>query len=93
MLTAPAQAAISKVRGVAVVDMQKVLNDTKQGQAARKKLEEQTAKSKEPLKPLPEFGGAEDFPLAQALNQLKGQPVAVSKTHTVRKAELSSDKQ
>ncbi len=60
---------------------------------ARKKLEEQTAKSKEPLKPLPEFGGAEDFPLAQALNQLKGQPVAVSKTHTVRKAELSSDKQ
>ncbi len=60
---------------------------------ARKKLEEQTAKSKEPLKPLPEFGGAEDFPLAQALNQLKGQPVAVSKTHTVRKAELATDKQ
>jgi carboxyl-terminal processing protease len=60
---------------------------------ARKKLEEQTAKSKEPLKPLPEFGGPEDFPLVQALNQLKGQPVAVSKTHTVRKAELSADKQ
>ncbi|MBL0148417.1 MAG: S41 family peptidase [Ideonella sp.] len=60
---------------------------------ARKKLEEQTAKSKEPPKPLPEFGGAEDFPLLQALNQLKGKPVAVSKTQSVRKAELSSDKQ
>lgn len=60
---------------------------------ARKKLEEQAAKSKEPPKPLPEFGGAEDFPLMQALNQLKGKPVAVSKTQSVRKAELSSDKQ
>jgi hypothetical protein len=29
----------------------------------------------------------------QALNQLKGKPVAVSKTQSVRKAELSSDKQ
>ncbi len=60
---------------------------------ARKKLEEQAAKTKEPPKPLPEFGGAEDFPLLQALNQLKGKPVAVSKTQSVRKAELSADKQ
>jgi carboxyl-terminal processing protease len=60
---------------------------------ARKKLEEQAAKTKEPPKPLPEFGGAEDFPLLQALNQLKGKPVAVSKTQSVRKAELSTDKQ
>ena len=60
---------------------------------ARKKLEDQAAKSKEPPKPLPEFGGTEDFPLIQALNQLKGRPVAVSKTHVERKAELSGDKQ
>ena len=59
---------------------------------ARKKLEEQAAKSKEPPKPLPEFGSAEDFPLQQALNQLKGLPVAVSKSQVERKAELSVDK-
>jgi carboxyl-terminal processing protease len=47
---------------------------------ARKKLEEQVAKSKEPVKPLPEFGSAEDFPLQQALNQLRGLPVLASKT-------------
>ncbi|CAD5372280.1 Peptidase S41 [Rubrivivax sp. A210] len=47
---------------------------------ARKKLEEQAAKSKEPIKPLPEFGTAEDFPLQQALNQLRGLPVIASKT-------------
>ena len=47
---------------------------------ARKKLEEQLAKSKEPVKPLPEFGTAEDFPLQQALNQLRGLPVMASKT-------------
>ncbi len=29
----------------------------------------------------------------QALNQLKGKPVAVSKSQSERKAELSSDKQ
>ena len=59
---------------------------------ARKKLEEQAAKSKEPPKPLPEFGSAEDFPLQQALNQLKGLPVAVSKSQVERKAELTVDK-
>ena len=47
---------------------------------ARKKLEEQLAKSKEPVKPLPEFGTAEDFQLQQALNQLRGLPVVASKT-------------
>jgi carboxyl-terminal processing protease len=47
---------------------------------ARKKLEDQLAKSREPVKPLPEFGTAEDFPLQQAVNQLRGLPVAVSKT-------------
>ncbi|WP_397535783.1 S41 family peptidase [Roseateles sp.] len=57
---------------------------------ALKKLEEERAKSKE-IKPLPEFGSAEDFQLAQALNQLKGKPVMVSKTVTERKAEAKID--
>jgi carboxyl-terminal processing protease len=47
---------------------------------ARKKLEEQLARSKEPVKPLPDFGTAEDFPLLQAINQLRGKPVLASKT-------------
>ena len=58
---------------------------------ARNKLEEQMAKSKEPPKPLPEFGTAEDFPLQQALNQLRGQPVMASKTAAERKAEATTD--
>ncbi len=58
---------------------------------ARAKLEEQLAKSKEPPKPLPEFGSAEDFPLQQALNQLRGQPVMASKTAAERKAEAKTD--
>ena len=52
----------------------------------RKKIEEQLAKARE-LKPLPEFGSPEDFPLQQALNQLRGKPVIVSKSATERKAE------
>ncbi|MBA4177521.1 MAG: peptidase S41 [Leptothrix sp. (in: Bacteria)] len=47
---------------------------------ARKKLEEQLARTREPAKPLPEFGTAADFPLHQALNQLRGLPVLASKT-------------
>ncbi|MEW6707803.1 MAG: S41 family peptidase [Pseudomonadota bacterium] len=58
---------------------------------ARKKLEEQFAKTKEAPKPLPEFGSAEDFQLAQALNRLKGRPVLVSKTMTERKAEVETN--
>jgi len=58
---------------------------------ARKKLEDQLAKSKETPKPLPEFGSADDFQLAQALNRLKGKPVMVSKTSTERKAEAETD--
>jgi carboxyl-terminal processing protease len=54
---------------------------------ARKRLEDETAKKNTPPKPLPEFGSAEDFQLAQALNRLKGKPVMVSKTMSERKAE------
>jgi carboxyl-terminal processing protease len=55
---------------------------------ARKKFEEQA--KNEPPKPLPEFGSTEDFPLAQALNKLKGQPVLVSRTLTERKPEADN---
>jgi len=58
---------------------------------AREKLEAEYAKSKEAPKPLPEFGTAEDFPLVQALNQLKGRPVIVSKTAVERKAEVKGE--
>jgi carboxyl-terminal processing protease len=58
---------------------------------ARKKFEEESAKkSASPLKPLPEFGSAEDFPLLQAINKLKGKPVMASKTAVERKAEVST---
>ena len=57
---------------------------------ARKKLEEQIAKTKEPVKPLPEFGTAEDFPLHQALNQLRGLPVVASKTAVEQRAEAAT---
>ena len=56
----------------------------------RKKIEEQLAKQRDSIKPLPEFGSEQDFPLQQALNQLRGKPVVVSKTATERKA--SADK-
>ena len=59
-------------------------------EAARTKLEEQLAKSREVPKPLPEFGTAEDFPLMQALNQLRGKPVMVSKSAAERKAEADT---
>ncbi len=62
----------------------------KERAAEQKKLEE-SAKTKEGPKPLPEFGSADDFPLLQALNQLKGKPVAVSKSHVERKAALDAD--
>jgi carboxyl-terminal processing protease len=55
---------------------------------ARKKLEaDMVAARSSPPKPPPEFGSAEDFPLMQALNRLKGQPVAVSKSQAERSTE------
>jgi carboxyl-terminal processing protease len=56
----------------------------------RKKVEEQLARQREALKPLPEFGSAEDFPLQQALNQLRGKPVISSKTASERKADTGT---
>ena len=56
---------------------------------ARKKFEADQAKAQTP-KPPPEFGSAEDFQLAQALNRLKGKPVLVSKTAVERKPEAET---
>lgn len=54
--------------------------------AALKKLEDEARKPAAERK-LPEFGSDKDFQLMQALNQLKGLPVMVSKTQTERKEE------
>ena len=56
---------------------------------ARKRLEEESQRAAAP-KPLPEFGSEGDFQLAQAINQLQGKPVLVSKTLTERKAEAAT---
>ena len=53
---------------------------------ARKRLEEEAKKPATERK-LPELGSDKDFQLAQALKQLKGLPVMVSKTQTERKEE------
>ena len=55
-------------------------------EAALKRLEEESKKPNSEHRP-PELGSAEDFPLQQAINQLKGRPVVVSKTQTERPAE------
>lgn len=53
---------------------------------AIKRLEEESRKSVSERRP-PEFGSEKDFQLAQAINQLKGLPVQVSKTLVERKEE------
>jgi len=53
---------------------------------ARKRLEEE-AKKPASERRMPEFGSDKDFQLAQALNQLKGRPVLISKTMVERKEE------
>ena len=57
---------------------------------ARKKLEEEL---KKPLadRRLPEYGSEKDFQLIQAINQLKGLPVMVSKTLVERKEEKKEE--
>jgi len=76
--TPPAGAAVDKKDDVR----------EKAREEARKKLEDDARKA--PPKPLPEFGSGEDFQLTQALNQLKGKPVIVSKTAVERKAETTT---
>ncbi|MBL8324353.1 MAG: S41 family peptidase [Rubrivivax sp.] len=61
-------------------------------EAARARLEAEQARTNQPPKPLPEFGSGEDWPLVQALNQLRGLPVVASKTAAERKAEATPAK-
>jgi carboxyl-terminal processing protease len=53
---------------------------------ALKRLEEESRKPASERRP-PEFGSEKDFQLMQAIHQLKGQPVLVSKTLVERKEE------
>ena len=55
-------------------------------EAALKRMEEE-AKKPASERRMPEFGTEKDFQLAQALNQLKGRAVLVSKTLSERKEE------
>ena len=57
-------------------------NREKAREEALKKLEEDAKKTPEQRRP-PELGSDKDFPLMQAINQLKGRPVIVSKTAVV----------
>jgi carboxyl-terminal processing protease len=53
---------------------------------ARKRAEEEARKAPIDRK-VPEFGSEKDFQLVQAINQLKGRPVLISKTMVERKEE------
>ncbi len=53
---------------------------------ARKLAEEEARKAVADRK-MPEFGSAKDFQLVQALNQLKGRPVLISKTQIVERKD------
>jgi carboxyl-terminal processing protease len=57
---------------------------------ARKKAEEQ-AKAGGPAPRAPEYGTDKDFQLVQAVNQLKGRPVLVSKTQVVENKTEKKD--
>ena len=83
---ADAEKHLSSGQGAEVKDPER----EKAREAAIKRLEQ------EALKPLaerraPEFGSDKDFRLVQAINQLKGRPVLVSKTLTERKAEVKEE--
>ena len=70
----------------AVEDPKKVEAREKERELALKKLEEEAKKPVAERK-APEFGTDKDFQLIQAINQLKGRPVLVSKTMIERKEE------
>jgi carboxyl-terminal processing protease len=53
---------------------------------ARKKAEEESKKPAADRK-IPEYGSDKDFQLIQALNQLKGRPVLISKTQVIERKD------
>ena len=72
--------------------------ESKENDEAREKAREEALKrlEEESKKPLadrrpPEFGSEKDFQLMQALQQLKGLPVLVSKTQVERKEEVKEN--
>lgn len=67
--------------GQAAIEITKDPVFEKAREDARKRAEEDAKNHVE--RKAPEFGSNDDFQLAQALNQLKGRPVAVSKTQVV----------
>lgn len=80
------EADLEKHLGNGQVEEKKDPEREKAREEARKRLEED-AKKPAADRRLPEFGTDKDFQLAQALNQLRGKPVLVSKTQTERKEE------
>jgi carboxyl-terminal processing protease len=73
-------------QGDAIEDPVKKEAREKEREIALKRLEEEAKKPVAERK-APEFGTDKDFQLAQAINQLKGRPVVVSKTLVERKEE------
>jgi carboxyl-terminal processing protease len=58
---------------------------------ARKRAEEESRKPVAERSRMPEFGSDKDFQLVQALNQLKGRPVLVSKTQVIERKDEKKD--
>ena len=65
-------------------------NREKARELALKRLEEEAKKTPEQRRP-PELGSDKDFPLAQAINQLRGRAVMVSKTAVVEPKNEKKD--
>ncbi len=65
-------------------------NLEKEREVALKRLEDEAKKTPEQRRP-PELGSDKDFALSQAINQLKGRPVLVSKTAVVEQKNEKKD--
>ena len=84
------EADLEKHLGSGQGEEKKDANREKARDDARKKLEEEAKKAPADRK-IPEFGSDKDFQLTQAINQLKGRPVLVSKTMVERKEEVKEN--
>ena len=82
------QKSLDNGNGQPMTDAQRAAEQQREREReeARRRIEEE-ARRNPGQRLVPEFGSAEDFQLQQALNQLRGQPVQVSKTQTVRTEE------
>ncbi|TNF60763.1 MAG: S41 family peptidase [Burkholderiales bacterium] len=82
------QKSLDNDNGKPMTDAQRAAEQQREQEReeARRRIEEE-ARRNPGQRLVPEFGSAEDFQLQQALNQLRGKPVQVSKTQTVRAEE------